>query len=483
MRTLKCEHPLDLKPANDLTPETKLYHLVQNWLKLHPGTLIPLDAWRRKLEAYGLTGKTEFEIQTTNHVLSVENPGMIPVLAAISLGDDLDYLSRVVSHHSCSFYDSDSFGVGQFNEGPSLGESGAGIAIMSRQRVERLFIGAILKNSEQLEVMKSYIDVPGNTISIPVVLSDQVELWPETLINNTSSRARAGVDENLPLAQPMQLDELMGSDLDLTSFPDSKILSMLRRGGIFIDDARVDHQCPVFFFEKLFDLEKPEWKINQEAVTRAINSATGDDRAAIGRKLKAIMLNAHSADSPRLAAALSIYRTIDRNAYAEVFDSAVLKVNNLRHATSMGIDASGQPSIDPARILTELFKEIMGVKPEDFRAFHFNSLGSLATHWEDAHGAKDVDINILVKHVMAGLKSFLAYPSRDRNENLDEQVNEDCSQFLKMALKLATPSYPTLNELDSESKLFMVRSGYKIKYFKGMTHQDKGRVLSDDLGL
>lgn len=474
---------MDLQPANDLNPETKLYQLVQNWFKLHPGTLIPLDAWNRKLQAYGLASKREFEIQTPHHVLTVENPGMIPLLAAISLGDDLDYLAKLVTHHSCSFYDSDSFGVSQFNEGPKLTAPGRDIALMSRPRIERLFIGAILKNPEQLGVMRSYIDVPGNTIAIPVVLSDQEELWPETLINNTSSRARAGVDENLPQAQPMQLDELMGSDLDLASFTDAKILSMLRRGGIFIDDARVDHQCPVFFFEKLFDLEKPEWKSNQEAVIRAINSATGDDRAAIGRKLKAVMLNVHSADSPRLAAALSIYETIDRNAYPEVFDSAVLKVNNLRYATSMGIDASSQPGIDPEGILPELSKEIMGTKPEDFRAFHFNSLGSLAIHWEDAHGAKDVDINMLVKHVMAGLKSFLAYPSRNRDENLDDQANEDCSQFLKMALKLATPSYSTLNELDSESKLFMVRSGYKIKYFKGMTNQDKGQVLSDELGL
>lgn len=474
---------MDLQPPNDLNPETKLYQLVQNWFKLHPGTLIPLDAWNRKLQAYGLDRNREFKIQTPHHVLTVENPGMIPLLAAISLGDDLDYLAKLVTHHSCSFYDSDSFGVSQFNEGPKLTEAGPGIAIMSRPRIERLFIGAILKNPEQLDVMRSYIDVPGNTIAIPVVLSDQENLWPDTLISEYVSRARAGEESTGVVPRQMSLSELMDSDLDLSNTPEAEILTLLRRGGILNDDARVEHLCSDFFFERLFGSQKLEWQQSKDAVIRAINGAKGDDRIAIASKLKAMVMNVASYDLERLGAALSIYTKIDKNAYPEVFASTILKLNNVGDAASPEVAASTHVDISAENLLSDLSTEIMAVKPDDFRAYHFNSLGYFAERWEDAHIANAVDMNEFVKHVMAGFKSFKAHPVQDGLEALHSQVEKDCTQFLKVALKLATPNYNKLNELDSESKLFMVRSGYKIKYFKGMTYQDKGRVLSDDLGL
>lgn len=473
---------MDLQPANDLNPETKLYQLVQNWFKLHPGTLIPLDAWNRKLQAYGLANKREFEIQTPHHVLTVENPGMIPLLAAISLGDDLDYLAKLVTHHSCSFYDSDSLGVSQFNEGPKLTEAGPGIAIMSRPRIERLFIGAILKNPEQLDEMRSYIDVPGNTIAIPVVLSDQENLWPDTLISEYVSRARAGEESTGVVPRQMSLSELMDSDLDLTNTSDDKILTMLRRGGILNDDARVEHSCSNFFFENLFDAKHEAWKHGQAAIIRALNNAPSDDRATIARKLTGMVFERPANDAHHLHTIRNIYRAIDSKRYPEIVESPVFKVNLLCAAPSLVEEVNEQLNINFKALLPDIALEIMGTRPQDLRNHHFRSLGYLAGKWGINDDAGNLDINDLVKHVMSGFSCFMASPSQ-RVDEIDEGVSEACEQFLKMSLRIAPPDYDKLNVLDSHAKRFMVSNGYKIKYFKGMTYEHKGQVLSDDLGL
>lgn len=473
---------MDLQPINDLNAETKLYQLVQNWFQLHPGTLIPLDAWNRKLEAYGLAGKDEFNVQTSRHKLTIENAGMIPMLAAISLSADVDFLAKLVTHHNCSIVDYDGLGVGQITPGPNFREPGPKISVMSRARIQNQFIRAILKVPERADEMRSYIESGMNHVAIPVILSEQSHLWPNSRIDDYLAQFRAGAENQGPIPQQMLISELMEADIDLVNTPDAEILTMLHRGGILNDDARSEHGCSEFFFEKLFDKVMTEWKRSQGAVIRAINNATGDDRSAIAQKLICAMSNISKFDSERWAAARDFYTKLDEKTYQDVFASTVLKVNILGMPVPEDM-AFACLKVDEKEVFSDLSKELMSIKPESFRAYHFKSLGSVINHWTVANIVKDVDINGLVKHVMNAHQCFMTYPTRDRIGGIDMLVNHDCEQFLKIASTLATPDYDRLNELNSESKRIMVKNGYKIKYFKGMTYQDKGRVLSDDLGL
>lgn len=42
------------KETPDLLADTRLFQLVQKWFVAHPDKPIPLDAWERKLSAYGI---------------------------------------------------------------------------------------------------------------------------------------------------------------------------------------------------------------------------------------------------------------------------------------------------------------------------------------------------------------------------------------------------------------------------------------------
>jgi hypothetical protein len=475
---------LESKPQSDVNNETRLFHLVRNWYQLYPGTLFPLESWAKKLETYGLSNKEELTIYVGEYTISFENPGMIPLLASISLGADKQNLSNLIQHHTCTLVDYDSIGHGIDLSFPD--PEAEKYKALTRSRIENQFFGAMLLLPEKKQDVESYINSEGVDVSIPLMTFDHLPFWPSSRIDEFFSRLSSGQETGL---QPIQADPdaFLNGELNLAALPDDEIRTLIHRGGFLNKWAIIENGYKDQLFYRALDGSSLRNGPDNDAVIRAINSVTDEtERRLIASKLISSLSNITSnvsleVDGATLAAAY--FPQLDQTKFKDVIDSKVLLINLLEYPVAEHFKNSPYHEVDEASLFKGLSDELMSIAPEDLRTHHFRSLSIFAKHWPNAHKATDVDINGLVVHMVKGLQCFLEAPRPVDRSKHDELASNRVGRFIKLAARLTPPDYERLNQMSSECKRIMCLNGYKIAEFSGMSNQDKGRVLDDALGL
>lgn len=481
--------PTSTNPVNN---ETKLFQLVRNWYQLYPDSLFPLDAWERKLNTYALAGKEELEITIGANILSVNHPGMIPVLASINLGVDQKQIAKLINHHGCSLTDYDSIGYKRLKQTPETKLENNKFVDLTRSRFEHEFIGSILNLPEKLPELESYINSGWMGIDVPLILSEHSHLWPNTRIDDYF--ARLNVDRALVGERPQHTESVkfIAGYMDLSAMPDERIRSLLSRSGFLNkkaihENGYADNIFLTAFKESDFHGEDNSKGKNAGAVIRAINTVTNaNERDQIAFKLIKTLSDYHIVYENGLeghAAAAEFLPQLDADVFGDVIDSTVLRLNLLEWPVEENFVTSPLHKVDQRCLMHSLATEIMSVAPEDMGRHHFKSIERFTKHWPEAHTAKDVDVDGFVMHLMKGLQCFLNAVRPVDSSLIDDLVKKHVGAFLKLASSVSTPNYERLNDLSSESKAIMAVNGYRINEFTGMSYQHKGQVLDDALGL
>lgn len=456
---------------------------MQSWYTTHPKTLIPDDAWERKLDAYGLKGNSTFRFNVDNHQITVERSGMIAAIAYMSISDDTEFLQKIMEQHSVDTSDYELLGVRKLEDDEKVERTPLSINNISRTYIENQLIGAMALSETGIKSIENYLQREDGYIGLPVVCSQQESLWPNTRIdkfyNNFDLHGRP--EGNVP----MQIDarELAEWHVKACDISSPELLEIMFRGGVFNSNSRIDYGSQNNFLEDIFNSVFPELSHN---VIKSINEVSDElHRSLIAEKIIASLSLMSSSSQEGHIVSEFMYSNLDADIYPDVIGSSVLKLNLLEWPVEEKDNTCQYHSVDQSSLLCDFATELMGVNHADFRTYHFKSLARFAKHWPEAHKNTDVDVNKLVVHVMLGLDEYLNDPrlkNKGKDFVFDGAINR-MAIFLKFASSIAKPDYEKLNVLPSSSKRILCMHGYKIKNFTGMSHQDKGRVLCDDLGM
>ena len=467
----------------NINPATKLFQLMQSWYTTHPKTLIPDDAWNRKLVAYGLDNKSTFRFTADKYEITVERSGMIAVIAYMSITDDLEFLQKLMEQHHIDTSDYDLLSVGKVDEKDTIGYTKLSNKRLSRSYIQSQLIGAILLTESGVKSVDDYLQREDGYIGLSVICSPQESLWPNTKIDEfyRDFNLHRNPNENIPM--PLHARDLTEWHVKACDIPSPGLLDIMFRGGCFNINTRIDYGSQNGFLEDVFNFTFPELSHN---VIKSFNEVLDDTKKTIiSEKIIASLSLMSSGSQEGHVVAELMCSNLDGNIYPDVIGSLVLKLNMLEWPVEEKHITSPYHRVNQETLFSDLATEIMGIDPVNFRAYHFKALERFAKNWPAAHNNSDVDVHELVNHVMCGLDRYLCDPiitSRGKDFILDSAITRTV-KFLKLAATISEPDYEKLNELPSAAKRVLCMNGYNIKKFTGMTHKDKGKVLCDELGM
>jgi hypothetical protein len=465
------------QPTTVLNAETKLFHLVRNWMKVNPGALIPIDSWVNKIESYKIPSG-EQSIMLGQYEYRLKRVALIVALAAVSLDTPKEVLARILQHHDLKFSDIDL--IKAVSRQDLAAEDTQQTRITPPVFIYE-FVQGLLLIEEQRDQLLQYRAKP--VLTMPLLGSDDREFWPITHIEDRERTHKAGQPYDQPNPQQIRAEYFHVCAGQRDPPDDAMVRELVRRAGYLSPAASLENFCPNAFFAEVLEMASEGKDKNSLMVLGAINSVEDPaERQMFADKIISSLSNLkpNSTSGEKLAA--SILPLLDPVKYADVVDSVVLRINLLEWPMSPGDITSKFQTLDDQTLFRDLASEIMALPADRFEGLHFRCLCQFAKHWKDAHHATDVDVNELVIHVTKGLTHFLNEPRWVKWNQPQVSAMSKAEVFLRFASKLK-PDYDKLNVLSSEMKTMLCKNGYRIKYFTGMTHQDKGKVLNDDLGL
>lgn len=459
-------------------PETRLFNLVRNWFHKNPGALIPHEAWYAKLLAYGLIGKPEYHITHRSHLITVKGESMIQALASVSLGEGTNRLAAILTHLNVdvlSIKDSSMKSTWASLDAP--GDDNR--LELPRFRIARelmLAFDQIPAQAERLKLLCEYENTNPD-LTMGLLFLERPDLWHLTRVEECLKAYQDGTSTHSLVTWEMpngvfQLGLQWGYQ-----YQDSQIIELLRRAGVLVKEACVENCFSPMFYRGLLESAAISRNPDAIAIVGAMNSVRdeGVRRTVADKIIRAFSLpsnrKGHGADTDQQCLAL-----IDPASYPCVPASKVALINTV-------IGPSEDFSPDEGTLLGDLSNEILAVPPTEFGTHHFTCLAKFSLNWSNAHTGSNVDVNRLVRHVLESLEQFLDKKFHGSAAELHTHATKQTAAFLAVSLKLAKPDYSLLNELGSHSQGMLALAGYDIRQFTKMSNRDKGRVLSDELGL
>lgn len=480
------------QPNTDFVNDTRIFHLVQKWFVANPDTPIPLDAWERKLRTYAIPRDgAQLSVRFGQNIIQFFTPDMIPILASISLGLGSDHLAGTIRHHGILYEEFHSL-MSFENVGPGQKQLNPDLIQLSQSNITRAMVEALLTIPQFKSDLAHHRGNLRQHAEMDFLRSKDPDFWrsteletyaDEVLTKRPNKRiSHSEVNSLLTPPESFSYKYLLRDDVTL-----EEVRSIIRHAGHTSEFANRDNHIETrFFLNVLLGVGRglPEFK----KIAEAINDAS--DPAEIREFSRAVIrsLSFFPNDGPPGEyIAENTLGVLDPVKYKSVVDSCVLRLNLMEWPLSESEATSPFHIIDESKLFRSLQDEIMAVPPGSMEMHHFYSLRHFAKHWVGAHDATGVDVEGLVTHVVKGLIKFQdspRLPKPERCKQDSDYVTARTELFLKFSSKVKDPNYEIFNkELDSREKRILCAAGYDIREFKGMSNRDKGRVLSDELGL
>jgi hypothetical protein len=475
------------QPKQDPNPETKLFNLVRNWFQLHPDSLISHEAWARKLAAYLPTYQPDNHdlwVVAGSHQINIYKPGMIQVLAAISLDQPLERIATLLEHHGCFVEDLTDCGLLVFPAKDPQPEDTGKFRPLTRYRITERCVQAFSLMPHHAEGLKSvsltFNPLPDLTSALLTL--DDCSFWRRTAIHDYLMDFREG--RKLSACQPadMPFNQFRLGLEDGYERTADEILALMYRAGLLLPEASIENGYDRLFFRDML-IRSVDGGTEAVAILNAINQVEDENqRRVIADKLISDLSNRTVPNYDGHGRAI-LLAFLDQQKYSEVVNSMVLRVNLLEWPVPAIHQTSPFHFVNEQTLFSQIAEELQALPHESFTTHHFRCLHRFARHWDRAHIGAGVDVNKLVAHVMKGYECFTARPKAGGGEMINDDAESNLALFLEFSSKIAKPDYRMLQDIDSDSKRLLCLHGYNIKLFKGMTHQDKGRVLSEELGI
>lgn len=418
----------------------------------------------------------------------------IPLLAAISLGFDDISLSQIFSDHSIrideitgmSFDDSMTTGIPK-----SDGSDGT----ISPCKITIDAMRAFSSSMENWDTLsRSIREEPSSRECLGIMHTKETMLWPVSLINDHAEKVMTP-SKNRVWSTFQKFSYAVSAPQARDELPSCSPIELIRRLGMFSEPVLrkqtglFDHWEDLLFIagnedgmqkEILHSLAKVQHKPTLDLIIRGLRSFSVDsiEDAVEGPVVYKTLMEAFG----------------KTDAFSEVFDSHVLKLNlipllwfgNNRELEDMtGNPDVFSPILDNKHLLVSRVAEELLSRPP-------HQLG----HSEYAVFRKLIRMNLplqeitfspekLLNHVLDSMNTYVSPNKLDceHKRDIDLLAGESVSAMASLLIKHHDFDYTQLDERSENAKIHLIRGGFDIKKFKGLSNKAKGLILEEQIGL
>jgi hypothetical protein len=488
--------------ASEEKDVTWLYHWAQRWHINHPENQIPLDLWESKCRKAGDLENEGWKIYFSEYESFVMSCEMIPVLAAIGIGKTGSDLLNVILHHQpeTSHFAETDFTVlesaDDYSRVPDdILEFQAEMSPwhIVNEVVQAISLGDELARSFHEEL---YCDSERHEFSVALALSDNPLFWPSTVIQEDRYR----VVEDCVTNKPTPEISLNNSGADLSGMSNIKILEFLKNSGNMLPKVCAENGFTVNFARDVFVSMDRGDCANTTRVVEAINSIEDLDQLRSTEEIllqKLLNCTYYPPSNDGMFTLRGIEKTLNHEKYPRLLDSVLLRLN-LVTATGIRALELNEPEIAESQVLRaiienqdsvfdQLCRELLDTTVEDFRKGHFGAIEAFAEHWEKPASLGGVDLPSVIEHLSNALHAYKSTPHVNFIKEPSSVLHDAAEKGVKAFFSWLVPTLDLrdkgIQKLPSSAKMHLAQAGGNIKLLPGMTTKDKGRLISDALGL
>lgn len=477
---------------------TALFLFARAWYQSNPNEQIPVDDWERQKEAF--SDEHGWVMYANDIACNGEGLDFIPILAAVSTGQVGLPLLKTCQHHSLQVYFLTDFKFSGVGQKEAFVTFDAGFETpLTMWNVSNEIIQALSRNKLSVEpYVRLLTRVTGKPhISIACLNSTEQKLWPKT---NLELACRMPYVKRYGTFAPSPLSLFQNSGVNLDRYTDEKVLQMLERSGNLLDGQTRENALPTSFFFELFTRIDEGTSPNLDKIAQALNSI--EDPEEISRISKLITKHLATDEHPwGVTKGVLLYRglrySLDHEKYGQIIDSTLLRVcatslrdlDILMGISSGEVDAEEHLDVlrDSSKLLSKLVSEMSPLKAGDYAGQHFYALSRLLTDEFDAPDVSGIDLDDLVHKTILALEAYLDahHVNEFSAETLDfkENAQKNVIGFVKSLSKHMDIDYSRYTGLNADSRIMLASAGFEVKKIPDLTRHDRGRVLSDQLGL
>lgn len=476
---------------------TSAFLFAREWHQANLNEQIPEEIWAEQIR--GLSDEADWQICAGDTRLIAEGLDFIPILAAVSAGKQGLGLLHVCRHHNIQPYHLKSIEI-QVHEGKSIGaalDSGFEVPL-SAWNVCNEIVQAI--SGSELNVIGFERSIPHLTsrpdLAQAFLHSKQSILWPLTPVR----RIRDNPKDQRPACGTCPITTFSQSGVDLREYSDVRILELLDRSGNLLEGMTAEdglHQT--FFFNLFTEIDKGGEK-NLERLVQAINSIEDSDQIRKVADIITTQLSSHSLPWG-FTNGIAMYRALDTYLdpvkYEKVFNSVLIRVCATSLKNVIDIMGISPGEVDYTRyedillnskhLMSKLVQELSTLAPNDYRGSHFYALSRLTSDEYDSPSLIGLDLNALVQKTIKALQAYRGATHLDVLGNETSEMKDEATRsvlrvvdFLSTRMEI---DYGRFNDVDAESRMLLASAGFEIKKIPNLTRHERGRVLTDQLGL
>jgi hypothetical protein len=486
---------------------TDLFHLSKKWHAENPGKQHEQCDWRDELHS-DVNGFSNQTIYAGEHrVRNVPMPA-IHVFAAVSLGMPSQELAAIIKHHKVRL---DHIGDCTFerNDSPPFPPHPDDARHLSIDvwRVTCEVTRAMSQDPELYEVMvadaEGYEDYPD--FDIARLLCDNADFWPATSLRRILTTKACGASK-VDNIHPGFTDvySFITTNADFNQFSDEQVMTILERSGHLCLGVTPENGfwfgTDKAFFNNLFlmlDCEEPPRNFTR--IVQAINAVADPEKIAlIAAKLTEILPHIpyeRSDDAMKTLAAME--KHLDQGKYGSLIKNVALRINLMPVDIGTGeisyLDDESVPACfeeivkNRNTLLKRLSDEIMAIDPLHLQRSHFTALRKAVKATRTTQDITGLNLPRFLKKILRELQALekMAHYTviGSKTELFIEEARQDVATLIRFASKQPGIDYRTLQELPSALKAMLASNGFDMRKLPGISRSDKGKVLSDELGL
>jgi hypothetical protein len=482
--------------SNDTVHDvTWLFDFATKWYEANPGEQISLYDWERKVEQ-APEGSDPWVVYVGEYSVRVVSHNIIPCLAAISLDMETDELLAIMKHHDVTCYHISHTLCKPVYDDQRDDDWEQPISLV----INEAFINVVMLDEQLTDAfLKEYLQYGLNDeLEMAWLLCDRAKFWPVDLIKyhqNQISEGLSNTDEKAPGVSTNYVFDT--TDLNFNTLTNDRIIQLLERSGnltigVTAENGFEPNLANSFFWKLLVSLDAKG--ANNPNTLRTIDAINAVQDEAMISRISARILESLCEGSNRMeGGARLISKFLDHQKYGSISENLVLNLNildsvspNVRIGTPVSSSdlLRGEIAYKPDIVLAKLCNDLGAMKPEDLRRPHFQAIDALLRKCEISDDTmKNLCKNLLMV-ALDGLDAYRQTPHYvGKRFNPVETANSSLERLIRVVASMKSLDYEDFYKYSSGSKALLATNGFDIKKLPGISRSDRGRVLSEGLGL
>lgn len=436
--------------------------------------------------------KTTFEDGSDNSINAV--PGsVIPLLAAISLGFDSITLAKIISDHSIilqeitgmAFADSLTTGI-QMADGSGL---------LSPVKISIEAMKAFSINLDNWYTLSMSIrDKPFALESLGIMHTKESTLWPVNLITEHAEKVMTPSNGTI-WSTYNGFDHTVSAPQARSELPNRSPIELLRRNGM-LSEPVIRKQTGLFeHWEDLAFTAGNEHEMQLEILQSLAMVAHKPTLDLITRGIRSISVDSTRDEMDGCLVYKTLKNALSANkAFDIVFDSRVLLLNMVTITSFEGNnlleDMAASPDMfDPVLdqkhlLVSKIAQELLARPPHqlgysDYAVFRKMRRMNLPPQ------AITFSPEKLVNHILDSMNTYVSPNKLDcvNKKNVDLLASEGISAMASLLINHHDFDYTQLDQRSENAKIHLIRGGFDIKKFTGLSNRAKGLILEEQMGL